>query len=264
MYILNENPKIFTTGTCPLPLFVKELQEETTNINECVAMDKDVFSEAYLNFLRQGFKGWFESMTDKQIVISKSRLWQDYLPHTFKIDKKSKYIVLVRDLRDIVCSFDNLLWKYPNIKLQAQEHAQLYTEDIETRINVYFHPKSTLGMVLNRIPHVVTLKEKYPDNFLIIRHEDLNSNPYSILEKIYVFLELDYFKHDLQSIQRSDYIEHDTVYRDLVSHKVDTVFKSKGSRWDKEMSQAGSEKILSDHRWFYDLFYPEYNSVVTS
>ena len=263
MRILNENPKIFASNSCPLPMFLKELQKASTNINECIAMDQDVLSKAYLNFLRQGFKGWFESLTEKEIVISKSRLWQDYFPHTFKLDEKSKYIVLIRDLRDIVCSFEKLLWKYPNYKIAIQEDSQLYTESEEARINAYFYPNTSLGMGLKRLPHVIELKEKFPDNFLIIRHEDLNSNPYSILEKIYVFLELDYFKHDLQSIQKAEHVEHDTVYGGLVCHNVDSRFKPKQARWVKEMSQQGSDRILSNNKWFYDLFYPEYNSVVT-
>ncbi|NDD14561.1 MAG: hypothetical protein EB072_18435, partial [Betaproteobacteria bacterium] len=84
-------------------------------------MDKDVLNEAYLGFLRQGLRGWFESMTDKPIVFSKSRVWAEYFTHTFALNPNSKYLVILRDLRDIICSFENLLNKYPNITIGDTE-----------------------------------------------------------------------------------------------------------------------------------------------
>ena len=259
MNILCQNPEIFTTSTCPLPLLVEACQDKTVSSPDFTAMDQDVLTKSYLNFLRQGIKGWFESMTTKEVVISKSRLWQDYLPHAFKIDENSKYLVLIRDLRDIVCSFESLLWKNPNLVLRTSETSQLYTESYPERIDCYFHETHTLGKSFRRLPHVLELSNKYPDKFLIARQEDFNNNPYTFLKNIYKFFELDYFKHNLKDIPKSVLYEHDSVYRDLVSHKVGKSFKSKPARWEKEMTAAASEKIVTENQWFYNLFYNERN-----
>ena len=115
MNILNENPRIFTTGTCCMPYLVDACQERSGTVSEFIALDKDVLHNSYINFLREGIRGWFEAMTDKPIVFSKSRIWSEWLPHTFAFDPNSKYLVILRDLRDIICSFDSLLWKYPQV-----------------------------------------------------------------------------------------------------------------------------------------------------
>ena len=259
MNILSENSEIFTTSTCPLPLLVEACQGKTVTCADFTSMDQDVLTKAYINFLRQGIKGWFESMTTKEVIISKSRLWQDYFPHTFQIDKNSKYLVLIRDLRDIVCSFESLIWKNPNIVLQTRENSQLYTETYQERINCYFHETHTFGQSFKRIPHVLELSTKYPDKFLIVRQEDFNTNPYTFLKDIYKFFGLDYFKHNLKDIPDSVLYEHDSVYKDLVCHKVEKSFKSKPARWKKEMPIDASEKIVTENKWFYDLFYNEDN-----
>ena len=90
MNILNENPRIFTTGTCCMPYFFDACQQRSNEVSEFIALDKDVLHKSYINFLRQGMKGWFEAMTDKPIVFSKSRIWSEWLPHTFAIDPNSK------------------------------------------------------------------------------------------------------------------------------------------------------------------------------
>tara|TARA_Y100000593_G_scaffold36101_1_gene70372 strand:+ start:404 stop:1279 length:876 start_codon:yes stop_codon:yes gene_type:complete len=259
MNILSQNPEIFTTSTCPLPLFVEACQGKTVSCPDFTAMDQDVLTKSYLNFLRQGIKGWFESMTTKEVVISKSRLWQDYFPHTFAIDENSKYLILIRDLRDIVCSFESLLWKNPNIVLQTSETSQLYMESYETRIDVYFDERQTLGKSFRRLPHILELSNRYPDKFLIARQEDFNTNPYTFLKNLYKFFELDYFKHNLKDIPKSVLYEHDSVYRDLVSHKVGKSFKPKPARWEKEMTAEASKKIVTENQWFYNLFYNEHN-----
>ena len=83
MNILNENPRIFTTGTCCMPYLVDACQERSGTVSEFIALDKDVLHNSYINFLRQGMRGWFEAMTDKPIVFSKSRIERPKRYHLF-------------------------------------------------------------------------------------------------------------------------------------------------------------------------------------
>ena len=64
MNILNENPNIFTTGTCCMPYLVDVCHKRSGEVSEFIALDKDVLNKSYINFLRQGMRGWFEAMTD--------------------------------------------------------------------------------------------------------------------------------------------------------------------------------------------------------
>ena len=116
-----------------MPYLVDACQERSGTVSEFIALDKDVLNKSYINFLRQGMRGWYEAMTDKPIVFSKSRIWSEFLHHTFAIDPNSKYLVILRDLRDIICSFDSLLWKYPQVTYGNKENP-FYQESFEHRI----------------------------------------------------------------------------------------------------------------------------------
>ena len=257
MNILNENPRIFTTGTCAMPYFVDACQERSGDVSEFIALDKDVLNKSYINFLRQGMRGWFEAMTDKPIVFSKSRVWAEKLPHTFAIDPNSKYLVILRDLRDIICSFDSLLWKYPQVTYGGREN-QFYQEPYEKRMEIYCTDEtSLLGRPLQNLPHLMEVTQKNPNNFFILRHEDFNEKPKEAFQVIYKFLEEPYFEHDFDNIPKPDYYEHDTVYRSLVSHKTRSKLEKLEPRWSKIMTEEQSRTVIDNNRWYYETFYPE-------
>ena len=261
MNILNENPRIFTTGTCCTPYLVDTVQQRSSSVSEFIALDKDVLHKSYINFLRQGIKGWFEAMTDKPIVFSKSRIWSEQFPHTFLLDPNSKYLVILRDLRDIICSFENILWKYPEVfhSIENQHtESKFHQLPIEQRMEMYCTDGfSNLGRPLNMIPHVMEVAQKNPNSFFICRHEDFNCNPTHTFQQIYQWLGEPNFEHDFDNIPKPDYYEHDTVYRALVSHKTRTKLEKLEPRWPKMMTEEQSEAVIYNNRWYYETFYPE-------
>jgi len=257
MNILNENPRIFTTGTCPLPYLIDASRNMSSQVSEFIAIDKDVLNNAYLNFLRQGFKGWFESMTDKPIVFSKSRVWSEYLNHTVALNPNSKYLICLRDLRDIICSFETLLEKYP-MTLIGDTQMPFQHNTFEKRMELYCTDgMANLGRPLNMLPHVMEVAQKYPNNFFILRFEDFNENPRGALSTIYQWLGEQPFEHDLDNIPTPDYYEHDTVYRAMVTHKTGTKLKKIEPRWPKVMTPEQSQLVLQNNEWYYKTFYPE-------
>lgn len=257
MNILNENPRIFTTGTCPTPYLIDACRNISTQVSEFIALDKDVLNDAYLNFLRQGLKGWFESMSDKPIVFSKSRVWSEYLTHTFAINPNSKYLVILRDLRDIICSFETLLHKYPNIIIGDTE-MPFQHNTFEKRMELYCTDgMANLGRPLHMLPHVMEVAKQHPNNFFFLRHEDFNENPRGTLQLIYQWLGEQPFEHDLDNIPKPDYYEHDTVYRSMVSHKTGTKLHKLEPRWPKVMTPEQSQMVIQNNLSYYQTFYPE-------
>jgi hypothetical protein len=193
--------------------FLMHVSKDQDQVSEFIALDKDVLHKSYINFLRQGIRGWYETMTDKPIVFSKSRIWSEWLPHTFAIDPNSKYLVILRDLRDIICSFDSLLWKYPQVGHGDKENP-FHHKSFEDRMEMYCTDgSSNLGRPLQMLPHLMEVVQRNPDNFFILRHEDFNEKPREALEVIYQWLGEPNFEHDFDNIPKPDYYEHDTVIR---------------------------------------------------
>jgi sulfotransferase len=258
MNILNENPRIFTTGTCPTPYLIDACRNISTQVSEFIALDKDVLNDAYLNFLRQGLRGWFESMTDKPVVFSKSRVWAEYFTHTLAINPNSKYLYIIRDLRDIICSFETLLNKYPNITI-GDTQMPFQHNTFEKRMELYCTDgMANLGRPLHMLPHVMEVAQKHPNNFFILRHEDFNENPRQTFQMIYNWLGEEYFEHDFDNIPKPDYYEHDTVYRSMVTHKTGTKLQKLEPRWPKMMTPEQSQLVIRNNLEYYKTFYPEF------
>ena len=257
MNILNENPRIFTSGSCCMPYFFDVCQKRSNEVSEFIALDKDVLNKSYINFLRQGMRGWYEAMTDKPIVFSKSRIWSEWLPHTFAMDPNSKYLVILRDLRDIICSFDSLLWKYPQGTYELNG-VPFHQEPFEKRMEMYCRDtQSLLGRPLQVLPHLMEVAQKNPNSFFLCRHEDFNEHPRETLQHLYQWLGEPNFEHDFDNIPKSDYYEHDTVYRSLVNHKTRTKLEKLEPRWPKLMTEKQSKAVIDNNRWYYETFYPE-------
>ena len=73
MNILQQNPTIFTSSTCPTPYLLEACKIQATSVSEFIAMDQDVMTKTLLSYIRHGTDGWFQSLTDKPNIISKSR-----------------------------------------------------------------------------------------------------------------------------------------------------------------------------------------------
>ena len=257
MNILNENPRIFTSGSCCMPYLFDACQERSGTVSEFIALDKDVLNKSYLNFLRQGMRGWYEAMTDKPIVFSKSRVWAEWLPTTVAIDPNSKYLVIIRDLRDIICSFESLIWKYPQVDYNGDE-GRFHQLPFEKRMQIYCTDiASLLGRPLKILPHVMEVAHKNPNSFFFLRHEDFNEKPRESLQMIYKWLGEPNFEHDFDNIPKPDYYEHDTCYRSLVSHKTRTKLDKLEPRWPKVMTEEQSKMVIENNRWYYEAFYSE-------
>lgn len=251
MRILSENPRIFASNTCPTPYFVEACQRVTNIGPEFMSMDRDLLNKTYNSFLYNGLKGWFEALTDKPVVFSKAKTWAYQFPLTFSLDSNSKYLVLVRDLRDIICSYNSQTWKHAYL----QENHQ---DNFEQRVATMTDPEGEkLGRWLFRLPHILETKENHPEKFMFIRQEDFTEHPTEHLKDIYSFIGEDYFKHDLNNIPDAAYYEHDAVYRQPISHKIRPKLENIQPRWPDLLTKQQSDHILTKFEWYYRLFYPE-------
>lgn len=257
MNILQQNPEIFTTSTCALTGLLKDHVLQKSRVREHFqAMSADQADDAMYGFVRAGTKGWYEGLTDKPIVISKNREWPS-LAHLFP---ESKFVACVRDLRDIVESFDKI---NSNIKALHSygNNGSLYKSMTEQeKYNYYFHEGNAVSYSLyNDLPKLMELFKIDPNRVLFIRYEDFLLDPHYFLNKVYSFLNIDYcyYNHDLNNIQQSSLYEHDhAYYRERTSHKVKPSFV----KWKEPVRKLSDEfhsNVINNHKWFYEGFYPE-------
>lgn len=258
MNILQQNPTIYTTGTCPMPYMLDAANIQANSISEFVAMDQNVVTNGLKEFLIYGFEGWYNSLTDKQNVISKSRAWDMHLNTLFRIYDNPKFIVCLRDIRDIVCSLEKLLFKNTHITIGSSKDP-LHLMSLDKRIELYCTDSgANLGRPLHILKnHVSEWMNKRPYSFFLFRWEDFNENPTKSLSLLYKWLELPEYQHDLNNIEQSKQTEHDHVYRALVEHQTRPKLEYLKPSWPSMLSEKQSEVIINNLHWYYEKYYPE-------
>jgi sulfotransferase len=263
MNILQQNPTLFTSSSCPTTYLLEGAKQASSACSEFIAMDQDQLMNSLTGYVTHGMNGWFSAMTDKPICISKSRAWDKNLNFLFHAYEEPKFIVTIRDLRDIICSFEKLSYKYPVWNIGSSEDP-FHMLSFEKRIELWCRDiGGNLGLPLKNLPHVFEWMIKRPHNFFVFRFEDFNENPHHSLEQIYQWLDIPNFKHDLSNIPQAAQYEHDTAYRALVSHKTETKIRKLEPSWPSMMTEEQSMMVIKNNEWFYKTFYPEiYNKGV--
>jgi hypothetical protein len=256
MNLLQQNPKVFTTSTDHLPFIIKQKILVRSRYNEqAQAMSHEQAEKAYTGLITQGAKGWYEALTDKEVVISKNRSWAS-IHHLFP---KTKIVVMLRDLRDIVESFDRLNKKYNTLcSIDISDGDTLYNSmSDEQKYNFFFHHDNSLNQALGEVKKFMGLYNTYPEKILFIRYEDLLTNPMKTLEDIYSFYGVQGFFHNLSNIKQSEMFEHDHAYfSEITCHKTEPVFKS----WEdpvRALDPRLHESIINNNKWYYETFYKD-------
>lgn len=181
--ILCQNKNIHMEGKsalCQLMWDAKNSVNESENFliaNGRNHFDKDFISEIPKIYYKNN---------NRNIVIDKNPWWTNInninLIYNY-IDKEFKMIVLYRNPIEIIKSFTRIYLKN-NIALE--------TPLINNFPEVFD----------NYDDFVFLLNNNYDDHFLFIDYEDLVNNTYEKILKIYNFLEIDYFDHDLKNIKQ--------------------------------------------------------------
>jgi sulfotransferase len=255
MNLLQQNPRIFTTGTCALSeilrdkILIKSRYSETFQ-----AMSTEQADRAMYGLIHGATKGWFEALTNKPVVISKRHGWSGL----FHLFPKSKFICLIRDLRDVVESFERVNSKTLSLHSYGDSNTVIPAMHIHEKYKHYFNESNAFSVNLQtEVPRLMEVFKKDNSKVIFIRYEDFTKEPIYMLKKLYNFLVEDYFDHDLMDINQSELFEHDHAYfREKTDHETLPKFRFY-SEPKRILSNEFHERVVKENIWFYESFYPE-------
>lgn len=258
MNILQQHPHIFTTGTCALSDLIQHHVLVKSRFREQFqAMDPHQADKAMHGFVMGGMQGWFDALTEKPVVISKNRNWSG----VFHMFKESKYIVMVRDLRDIIESIEKLNSKTLALHtVDTQSQSLVYGMSENEKLNYYLKGNNAIsGALYTEIPRMMEWFKRDPSKVMFIRYEDLTKEPEYMLNKLYSFLEFpstQWYTHDLNNIEQSELYEHDNAYFcERTSHKVQRTFQ-RYIEPKRTLSDNFHNTVVKHASWYYEAFYP--------
>jgi len=220
MNILGQNPRCYVTPTSG----IMEVLVQTRNIWDRIAAFRAARREEgeaiKLNVLRSILRGYFDH-TERPVCFDKGRLWMEHFEMAAALlggREKVKALVTVRDLREVVASFE-LLWRKTAALQQppGDRPDMLRFKTALGRVRLQIAQDSPTGRAFNAIRDAAT--RGWLDRMFFIEYEALTVNPKATLDAVYNFLGETPFAHDYENVEQitfEDDFEHG--YKDL--HKI--------------------------------------------
>lgn len=230
--ILAQNPDFHTTGTSGIMDVIFGVRNQWDNLIEFKASPNP---DAKLRVMRGILENYF-SDTDKPVVFDKCRGWLSLIEMAeFILGHKAKIIVPVRDIRDVLASFEKL-WRENSAENQNMGEAQDYFrfQTVKGRVNYWMQDNQPTGLAYNRI--VDALQRGFADRMLFVRFEDLTTNPKQTMQDIYKFLGKDYFEHDFNNIEQVTF-EDDSIHGFKNLHQIRKQVRPVESSWEKVLGK---------------------------
>jgi len=231
--ILAQNPRFFTTATSGILEVIFAVRNMWENFIEFRASPDD---EAKMRVMRSILFS-FHGNGDRPVVFDKSRGWLGHLELAEALlGRKAKVLVPVRDLKDVLASFEKLYRRNAHI-FQTETEKQLYYkwQTIKGRIEIWSDPSQPVGLAFNRIQDA--LVRGFSDRMHFVRYEELTRDPEGTMKSIYQFLGEDSFDHNFEYVEQVTH-ENDFVhgFRDL--HEIRPKVEPQPSQWRDVLGDA--------------------------
>lgn len=205
--ILAQNPRFHTTSTSGIMDIMFGVRNTWDNLIEFKATPNDA---AKVRVLR-GILDAYYADVGKEVIFDKCRGWLSLLEMAeMVLGYKAKVLVPVRDVRDVVASFEKL-WRETSKTAQVPQEAPNYFkfQTVQGRSDFWLSADQPIGLAYNRITDA--LVRGYKDRMYFVDFDDLTREPERVLSSIYSFLGEENFKHDFNNVKQVTW-EDDTVH----------------------------------------------------
>ncbi|MDB0070876.1 sulfotransferase [bacterium] len=248
--ILHENPEIYATPTDGVLELIFAARGNYTTSPEFKAQDSIQMQKGFLNFCKEGMTGFYQAITDRPYIMSKSRGWGIHYGLLNEIFPKPKIICMVRDLRDVYSSMEKNYRKNQHKSDSVLNWSEMKGTTTSKRIDIWSQ-SPPIGLAVERLGEMI--HQGIDKNILFIKFEDLCNFPDRELDKIYEYLELPYFQHDVNNIKQYTQ-EDDAVYGIYGDHKIKSKLVPLKSNSKDILGKELCKAIYNRNKWFYDYF----------
>lgn len=246
--ILAQNPRFYASQTSGLLDVLFGVRNQWDKLIEMQAMDSGPSERRKLAVLR-GVIDSFYSDVQQPVVFDKSRGWLAHLEMLEAVTgKPSRVLVPVRDLRDVLASFEKL-WRKTSATRQLAVESEDYMafQTMEGRLTVWARRDQPVGLAYNRIKDA--LARGWRDRLLFVEYEALTSHPEQTMRNIYAFLEEDWHRHDFEHVEQVT-VEDDAVhgFAPGALHGIRSRVEPQAPQWPSVLGQA-AEKYKGQEVW---------------
>ncbi|MEM9109165.1 MAG: sulfotransferase [Planctomycetota bacterium] len=228
--ILAQNPRVHATQTsaCMDVMFGVR-----NNWDKLIEHKAHPMPQAKQRVLRGILKSYYADVS-RPVVIDKCRGWVSLLEMAeLALDRPAKIIIPVRDLRDVLASFERL-WREQAASGQINGESENYFrfQTTEGRIAHWIRDDQPVGLAYNRIRDAVTRFQNQDllDRLHFVPFERLTTDPTGALADLYRFLGEPVFEHDFEQIEQVT-TEDDSVFGFQDLHTIRGKVEPIAPRW---------------------------------
>lgn len=253
--ILAQNPRFHATATSGIMDVMFGVRNSWDKLIEFRACPDE---EAKLRVLRGILANYYEPV-ERPVVFDKCRGWVSLLEMTeWVLDRKAKVLVPVRDIRDVLASFENLHRKEASSHQPPHEQENYFRfQTTEGRVQHFLRDDQQVGLAYNRIKDA--LRRGFGDRMYLVEFEKLTSEPEEEMRRIYAFLGEEPYVHDFEHVEQVTQ-EDDRVhgYKDL--HTIRHAVRPIKPQWKKVLGNFAEDFGKMNFWWpenqpFHDVAY---------
>lgn len=154
--------------------------------------------------------------TDKPVVIDKARSWLSSIPMAdFALQRDAKVIVPVRNLAEIVASFEALYRR--NAATSNVPGDYLASQTVEGRAEHWTGAGGEVGIAYNRLKNA--FQTGLANRLCLVDFEDLTHNPLETMRRVWDYLGMAMPEHDFDNVAQVT-TEDDSVHGYAGMHDV--------------------------------------------
>lgn len=229
--ILAQNPACYTTPTSGIIDMLVNVRNHWDQNQAFKAMDRDLSEQIKQQVMQDMLQSYF-AHASQPICIDKNRFWCEFLEMAGALvggRDKVKVIITVRDLRDVLASFEQLYRKTSGLGQLPQENSMaMKFKTARGRMEVFADDSQPVGRAYTAIRDAIT--RGWLENMHFVEYDALTTKPKETLAGIYQFLGQPNHQHDFNHVEQVTN-EDDAVYGFKDLHVIRNKVEPQASKW---------------------------------
>ena len=247
MNILGQNPEFYVTPTSGILDILVQIRNGWDQNEAFRALNREKSAMIKSDVMQAALQAYF-AHTDKPVCFEKNRLWTEYTEMAAALiggADRMKLLVTVRDLRDVLASFELLFRETSAMGQIPQEKGEpMKFKTAINRLQVFIDNAQPVGRAFNAVRDAVT--RGWRENMLFIEYETLCKQPDQTLRTIYSFLGQKPFEHDFENVKQITW-EDDFIYGFKDLHVIRPQVRAQKPRWPQVYDRTvTSHKVWQD------------------
>lgn len=245
--LLGQNPNHHVTPTNDLVEMIIKIRDSWTSFISFKSQGINNVKPRIISSLRGIIKGFFQvEFEQDKVVFDKSRGWFSYIELLEELlQRKVVLLTTVRDIRDIIASFEKLYRKSYLTRFPVFGDAYYNMQTIEGRARQLLDVKSVLGLSVSRMRDVI--KRGLGDRLVVIPFRRLTNDPKGVLKNIHEFLDLSDFNYDPENIEQITQ-ENDELHG-MELHKIRRKIEpDEGGSWKGILPENLANELATEYR----------------